>query len=242
MDIARFNFDMYGSDSFSFQHLYTKPLFLFNKKLIITLPSGEVLSFVEAESQFPSQLLNVGNNGDLGSEVLADLDELGYDLQDGTSTIMVNIEQLKEDILLNPEMFTKNGAIVPFSYTEFPDGVYTAVFSFQEAAEQFGWTDGAADEKSTSSISYVGEKHALKMCRSLACRAEKIEEYYEQHCQTPTNCRRRKELSELITRMRMLELGALWDFSQGDYGEASSKLEAMILLCKTGKCNYKVGC
>ncbi len=229
---------MLGCGSFTFQHIYTKPYITYKKELVITFPAGETLTFSEADSTFPSQLA-LGNNGDLDSEILADLDELGYDLENGIAIVNIDTESLAKAIALNPGMFTIDGLPIPFGYENFPDGVYKSEFSFFELPTTATQTGGDPTQMGTS---ISGIKYELKMCCALKCRAQKIEDYFEQNCKTPRNCKKRKELSELITRMRMLELGALWDFSQKDYDEASSKVEAMQLLCQTGKCNYKVGC
>ena len=241
MKVASFKFDFLGCTSFVFQHDYTKPYITYNKVLNITFPGGEVLSFKEAEQEFLTQLSGIGNMGDFSSEILADLDELGYNLEQGAAVIKVDVNTLQEDILLNPGMFKLNGAPVPFTYGGFPDGVYEITFSYNEKPSTYTQKtnniDGGIIEEP-----YTNTLHKMKMCGVLHCRALKIEEYFEIGCNNPINCNKRKQIMELINRMRILEIGAEYDFEVNDFAGASKKIEAMTTLCRTGNCNYNNGC
>ena len=244
MKLANFKFNLLGCKSFVFQHVYSKPYITYDKTLTITFPTGEVLKFSEADENFNTQLPSSGSNGDFTSEILADLNEWGYDLSQGTAVIMADIDTIKEDLLLHPDLFTKDGAEVAFTYDTFPDGVYHVEFSFKEKPATYSEktlridSGGGTPEQEP----YYGEKYILSMCNSLSCRAAKIDEYFKQGCNTPADCHKQDTIAGVVTRMRLLELGALWDFSQKDYENTTKKVQAMSMLCTTGNCNYKTGC
>ena len=63
-------------------------------------------------------------------------DRIPYYWFNVNGTIILTIEDIMSGLAYYPDSYTKNGVRIPFSYTYFPDGIYTVAFMYNSVTEQ----------------------------------------------------------------------------------------------------------
>jgi hypothetical protein len=108
-----------------------------DKTLKITFPDQSTLTFSDAQQSFPAMSpIEVGVFGDDDHDILADLDEWGFDMT--RKVIKLDVETIREDVASigpNQVMYLdKDGKSAGFPYNRFPSGVYKITFSTKDIA------------------------------------------------------------------------------------------------------------
>lgn len=214
--------------------------------LRIQFPSGEILTFKDANNTYPdtADFTSDGTTfGNTSSRILAELGEWGFD--EDTPWYNCDIEQLKIDVGLYPEMFTdSDGIATAFSYDLFPSVIYKVTHGIEYVAS--GQDPNTGDvltwEGDSFPYSKISTEYYMSTCALDACLMEKIDDYFETRCEQSTPCEKFQENRHMLMDIIILKDSAQVNFDDGEYDNANKKLLGAAALCATGICTYKHGC
>lgn len=177
-------------------------------KLTITFPEGEKLTLSPTA----------------GLSLISESLHTPFKASDPAADTIITCENIAQAHNSNPSsgVFKKNDVRVPFSYTEFPDGIYTAELEFTILPD-----------------TYAGEIKVLNtdnIQRKLLAKIDPSAGYYTQYRGTREEGTAMNWVNELLVILNSANL----DFSYGNYESTKHKLEMLrklLKVCPVFKCS-----
>jgi len=204
----------------------------YERELVITFPDASVLTITESIFPTADSLSNIF--GAFYSVVQPFFATWGID--DTRNAIMFDTDYLKTFVGTNTTAYKdSDGEDLAFDYDNFPSGVYTISYYFNNDATP---EDNPGDPEPTEWTTIV---RMYNDCEIEACMATAFEDLQSADCEGDA-CEKLRELKDTLIKVTIMLAAASMDFTNARYAESNNKLRAADVLCSTGVCSYHHGC